>query len=276
MIKRGVWLIISACFTLAGCAGGGKEAPAASVAPAPLSPAPTDPTIYKSISAGMKAGKLVYEGPSVEFNYTRNGRQTTVGPDQNGIATITMNYGVDGVGTSSSLGAQLASSFSWNSGSEIYPLMSLDKPNSDKSSLIFSADGKAAIIIVNPNSKAHSFDYQVFGVWETGINASSGSMGAATFGSETNAAFVPTIGTASFIGTALGGSKDTVGNHYDTQADASLAVDFGDIIVALATSQGRVVGAVGKRGRGRIADTGDLVDNAVVVVRAHNFSPHQA
>lgn len=227
MVKAVVLLTVPACLMVAGCVGGGSNAPSAAVA-TPAAPSPADG--YQRVSDATKAGKLVYQGSSVEFSYTsNNGRVTGSGSDQTGQPTLTINYGSDGTENGGSIAGKLASVFV--TGNDKITALGTDKAN-----VVESADGKTIILLSDPKSKTNTFDYQVFGVWQTGVNSASGSIGAASFGSVTKVADVPATGSATFKGTALGGYNDAAGNQYGTIADATLSVDFGARTVGLATS----------------------------------------
>ena len=232
MVKAVVLLTVPVCLMVAGCVGGGggSKAPSAAVAPAaaPATPSPADG--YQRVSDATKAGKLVYQGSSVEFSYTsNNGLATGSGQDQTGQPTLTINYGSDGIETGGSISGKLASVLVTET--DTFTPLGIDKAN-----LVVSADGKTIILLSDPKSKTNTFDYQVFGVWQTGVNSASGNIGAASFGSVTKVADVPANGSATFRGTALGGYNDATGNQFGTIADASLAVDFGARNVRFATT----------------------------------------
>lgn len=78
------------------------------------------------------------------------------------------------------------------------------------------------------NHIALGWDYQTFGVWETGLDTSQGAFGAFSVGNPTSTSVVaiPGIDGATFIGKAAGGYVNTAGVGHAVLADLSVTANF--------------------------------------------------
>jgi hypothetical protein len=81
---------------------------------------------------------------------------------------------------------------------------------------------------------AYGWDYQAFGVWNTGTG--SGTIGAVTIGAETAGAAIPLSGTGSFVGVSGGWYADSSGIPYFTSSNMTASANFGARSIAFATS----------------------------------------
>ena len=87
-----------------------------------------------------------------------------------------------------------------------------------------SSSGEA--IISNPASTY--WDYQSFGVWETGLDTpSGGEYGAMSVGRTTADMDIPTTNSATFTGKVVGSYVDIAGQGHTALADLSVGVNWG-------------------------------------------------
>lgn len=98
-----------------------------------------------------------------------------------------------------------------------------------------SQDGsKFAVYPYSPTTLG--WDYQTFGVWETGRGTGNGTAGAVSVGSATLATNLPTSGTATFTGVAGGTYIDASGADYLTKSLVSLTTDFSARSIGFSTT----------------------------------------
>lgn len=81
-------------------------------------------------------------------------------------------------------------------------------------------------VISNPRSLA--WDYQSFGVWETGLDTTSGDYGAMSVGAPTTSPVlaIPGVDGATFTGKLVGSYVDSGGLGYTALADLTVIADF--------------------------------------------------
>jgi hypothetical protein len=93
--------------------------------------------------------------------------------------------------------------------------------------VIVAVNGAGTNIALAADPAAFGWNYQSFGVWETGMGTGSGSAGVMSAGAPTAGSAIPTSGTATFTG-ALGGIYvDASGNDFVTEAALTVNADFG-------------------------------------------------
>jgi hypothetical protein len=85
------------------------------------------------------------------------------------------------------------------------------------------------------NGPAMGWNYQTFGVWGSNSGANF-TAGAGSFGSATPGNAVPTIGSATFTGVAMGFYVDMAGATHATSADMAANVTFSSRSIAFSTS----------------------------------------
>ncbi len=84
--------------------------------------------------------------------------------------------------------------------------------------------GSNVALIANPFGLG--WDYQTFGVWETGRGTGSGTAGAMSAGATPAFLSIPTTGTATFLGNTGGIYVDPAGLDYLTAADLTVSVNW--------------------------------------------------
>jgi hypothetical protein len=81
-------------------------------------------------------------------------------------------------------------------------------------------------IIANKDHPDIDWQYQTFGVWETGRGEPTGTLGATSVGVPTAGSAVPTTGSATFTGLTGGIYVDPAGADYITAGEVNADVDF--------------------------------------------------
>lgn len=71
------------------------------------------------------------------------------------------------------------------------------------------------------------WDYQTFGIWETGLGTTSRKFGAMSVGAPTAGTAIPGTGTATFTGYATGSYVSTAGTGTTVFADLTVGANFG-------------------------------------------------
>ena len=89
-------------------------------------------------------------------------------------------------------------------------------------------------IMSNPRSLA--WDYQSFGVWESGLDTDHGYYGAVTLGARTADTAIPGSGTANFKGQVVGSYVTAGGLGNTVLATLNVGVDWGTRSLTLSTS----------------------------------------
>lgn len=80
------------------------------------------------------------------------------------------------------------------------------------------------------------WEYQTFGIWETGRGSASGVAGAVSAGVVTSGSSVPTSGSATFSGYSGGAYVTTAGADYLTRSTATLVTNFATRSIAFSTT----------------------------------------
>jgi len=108
----------------------------------------------------------------------------------------------------------------------------------------YDAAGTKFVIASDPLNSGNNWNYQTFGIWETGRGTGSGTAGAVSVGSATLGANIPTSGTATYAGHFGGASSDANGVDVITTGSASVAADFANRSLAFSTSGSKYVSPV--------------------------------
>ncbi|NOQ51247.1 MAG: hypothetical protein GQ578_03360 [Desulfuromonadaceae bacterium] len=217
MSKTFLPLTVACCLLLAllsGCGGGGGGGGAAA--------ATTTLASFIKWSSITPPDTITIEGISQDANYT------------------TLNNVVTGivdevVSTSSSATLEYA-----NDGS--LERVTIDTPHTDvtwdraSGDFLTVASGVVAVsdptgadvgIAIDALDPAINWEYQTFGIWETGRGTGSGTAGAITVGAPTTGSAIPVVGDATFTGIAAGFYVDAPGtNEYLTASVVTVDVDF--------------------------------------------------
>ena len=165
------------------------------------------------------------QGSSQEVPYTWDpvtevvtsyGAPTSFGP------TATADVTVDATGEFTSLDFTSAAgsrmSFSASAGDTLGMLMV------GVGAAINAAEDKLALYA---RSLELGWDYQTFGIWMTDDGAGGGVAGTFSLGALTPVSSIPTLGTATYLGSTMGHYVDPAGTENLAFADMTATVDFG-------------------------------------------------
>lgn len=106
------------------------------------------------------------------------------------------------------------------------------------SDFVIAENFASRAILSNPRSLA--WDYQSFGVWETGLDAGNGYYGAMSLGAPTAGTAIPGSGTADFSGKVVGSYVNDLGKGHTVLANLNVGVDWGTQSLNLSTSGTRM------------------------------------
>lgn len=224
-------LILAAC--AGGGGGGGSSSGGVTVTP------------FTSWSAVQPNSTVQATGDSTQVTYADNPSTGLVGtisaPTRNqGGASLTLSYGsslVNSVTANSGQGTVLT--FDKSAGDTIAPLNV--GPFAGDVNIAAKANGSAVGLFAEPcPSNPCGWNYQSYGIWINGIDASTGigngTTGAISVGSATPVSGMPATGTASFVGTAGGLYVSPSGGASFTIADMSANVNFGTRAIGFSTT----------------------------------------
>lgn len=211
---------------LAGCFGGSGGGSG------PLVPSPVG---FTSFSTMKPSATTRVDGIAQEVNYTYDGSTvTTVSGYQKSGGSIDAT--VDGDRSITGLKVNgPKTSRTWNAYNS---RVGYNGP------LIAGVSNDGSDLMVGMLPLNAGYEYQTYGVWQTGRGAGAGTAGAFSVGAQTDGMNVPTSGTATFRGNALGAVVDRDGQDYVAGSDATLSADFASRTVGFRTSNTGIVDPV--------------------------------
>ncbi len=215
--------------TLGGCGGGGGGGTITDIAP----PMPTTTTKTEN-------------GISQEADYTASGTVVTSVTDQ--IANKT--------GSSVSI--------TTNDADGVIQKVAITTPNGlvtwdtnngdmiDTSGAVIAVTNPSSLgVVINKDNPSVPWQYQTFGIWETGLDTNTGRIGSISVGESTTGSNIPLTGTVDFDGVSGGIYIDPVGKTYITASDLYARVDFGQRTIAMETvGTGKIDAVTGDIGSG--------------------------
>lgn len=211
---------------LSACGGGGGG-----------SVLPTQPAVVQTFTTWRtdlsgKSVQLKGEGKQVAYTYdTLNHNISSVGPTEDASATALFDFDAGGALSQLILASTATSTTTLTfTSSQIAPL-------SADPDFVIGANSSSRAIVSNPKSLA--WDYQSFGVWETGLNADNGSYGAVSLGAPTAGSAIPATGSANFAGKVVGSYVDGNGLGNTVLANLNVGVDWTNRSLNLSTTATR-------------------------------------
>jgi hypothetical protein len=209
---------------LTACGGGGGGGSSATLAP------------FVKFSSIAVPGAVQINGSSQQVDYTYNNgtRRITsisaVTPFTSG-ATYVGTYDSNGLTTKAALTSATGTPLTVDttSGGVISYLAAF--PNV---SVGISANRLDYVLSARP--QAYNWDYQTFGVWETGSSTGIGTVGAATIGAETPGSAIPVSGTGNFAGVSGGRYADSTGATTFVGSDMYATVNFATRSIGFSTT----------------------------------------
>lgn len=223
--KKAVAFLIVAS-TLSACGGGGGGGGSVPV---------TAFTTWRTDVAGKS---ILVNGDGKQVSYTYDLRSDLItqisDPPLDGAASALFTFDNASVLTGLLLTSAGTTVGSFRAGN-FYSLPLAADPNSD---FVAAENFSSRAIVSNPRSLA--WDYQSFGVWETGLDADSGNYGAMSLGAATAGTAIPVSGTADFSGKVVGNYVNNAGTGHTVLANLSVGVNWGTRLLILETSQTRM------------------------------------
>ena len=207
--------------TLSGCGGGGGGGTSTDIAPPVTPPVRTTSTITAN-------------GISQDATYTASDTAVTSVTDK-GVsktgASAALTYYDDDGSIQKIVIKTPYSSVTWDKtkGDTI--------DATDVAMVATDAAGAKIGVVVNATHPKVDWKYQTFGLWETGLDTGSGTVGAISVGAQTAASAIPTTGVATFIGISGGIYLNEAGTkNYITASALTAEVDFLGRTIDLSTT----------------------------------------
>ena len=209
---------------LTGCGGGGGGGGGSSSLDSFVKWSSIDPPTTVKVNGISQDAAYTAPGPSyVVTDITDNGVSST--------SSATIKYNEDGAIVFVTISTPFTS-VTWD---EVKGDI-IDSSAEAVTMLDFS--GSSIGILANAAHPSVGWEYQTFGVWETGRGTGSGTVGAITVGAPTTGAAIPTVAIATFEGVSSGTYLDATGtNDYITVSTLTANVNFEDREIFLSTSE---------------------------------------
>ncbi|WP_433988621.1 hypothetical protein SuNHUV7_21520 (plasmid) [Pseudoseohaeicola sp. NH-UV-7] len=210
-------------FLLTACGGGGgSDSGSGSIGD-------SDVYLFTSASALRANGTAVLSGSAETANYEVVNGSTTITNETSGSSTLNLEA-KNGATTKLALTAPAGNSsvnLQKANGDDLIKIGTLNswtKRNGDDTALF---EGQ--------------YEYQTFGVWQTGRNSGSGTIGSGSYGAATSNNRVPT-GSATYSGNSIGTTTDVSGKIVATTSTVTATTDFRDIDLLSTNTQAGIIG----------------------------------
>ncbi len=217
---------LSVVLTLSGCGGGGGSSAALTQ---------TTFTDWSSIS---KPTQVNLEGISTDVSYTAASRITSLNNKGTDLtATASIDYRTDN--TISKV------QFTTQNGTVTFDENGTDTIG-DTGNVIYGYNqaGSDFFLAADPLSSGVNWNYQTFGMWETGRGTGSGTAGGISVGAATAGSSIPTSGIATYTGFFGGARSDGIGNDYLTQGTVSVGADFANRSLSYSTAASKYISPI--------------------------------
>lgn len=93
-----------------------------------------------------------------------------------------------------------------------------------------SVDGASRGVFAN--QAAQGYEYQTYGAWLTGVGTGVGTVGAGSYGAQTDPATIPAGRTATYSGKALGVVRRSDAQVYTTESNVNVSTDFSTVNIS--------------------------------------------
>jgi len=177
-----------------------------------------------------KPSQVNLEGLSVDFSYTAGSKVSTItdkGVDS--TTTASVNYRTND--TISKI------SFTSQNGTVTFNEDGTDTIGDTGTTVYgYNQAGSNFLLAANPLNSSVDWNYQTFGIWETGRGTGSGTAGGISVGAATDGSSIPTSGTATYSGYFGGALVDYDGDDFITRGRVSLGADFTNRTLTFATT----------------------------------------
>ena len=196
-------------------------------------------TVFADWSSITKTIQVDLEGISTDVSYTAN--------DYN-IATLT-NKGTD-LTTTASVKYETNNTISKISVTTQNGTVTFDEDNGDTIGTTgttiygYNESGSDFFLAADPLNSSVNWNYQTFGIWETGRGTGLGTAGGISVGTITTGSNIPASGTATYTGYYGGAFSDRDGDDFLTRGTVSVSTDFGERTLGFQTSGDEFVSPV--------------------------------
>jgi hypothetical protein len=214
--KRTTFLFLTASLMLSACGGGGGGT-------ATPTPPPVIVTPFTSWSAVQPGSTVKADGLGQEAIYSYSGSAIT----DIGTPSVSENYGaLLTFNTAPELTRLVLITPTTTKSFDAFAGLDLDSNPGTDFLIATSRNSQGVItskaVISNPLSQ--QWDFQSFGVWETGVDTNTGTLGVTSIGAPSPAEAIPRADGATFTGKVVGSYVNSAGQGHTVLAD--LAVDF--------------------------------------------------
>jgi hypothetical protein len=235
------WRLIAAApimLFLAACGGGGSgggvnSTPAPTPSPSPTpTPTPT-PTPFTSWQAAPSNGNVALSGSTIEASYTSaQFSSTTYSTAIKGNTTLNVTTSAGKLTGAKAEGSLSTVTFVEGDGSTLNYLAF--RPSVIQLS---SANNQSKLLAADPSQS--SYNYMTYGAWITGLTTGSGYVASYMAGAPTAGGSVPTSGTATYKGTAIGVYTYGQGSVDLVTSVANISANFTNRSLSLSLSDTR-------------------------------------
>ena len=216
---------LSVVLTLSGCGGGGGG-----------SSSSLTQITFSDWNSITKPSQVNLEGISTDASYSTDAGITKV--------TSVTNHGVDSTATASvdyrTDNTISKISFATNNGTVTFNENGTDTIG-DTGNIVYGYDaaGTKFVIASDPLYSGNNWNYQTFGIWETGRGTGSGTAGAISVGAATAGSSIPTSGSATYSGDFGGAAVLANGADWITTGTATAVADFANRSLAFSTTNSK-------------------------------------
>jgi len=228
--KLGLLLASTAVLTLSSCGGGGGG-----------SSSSLTQITFSDWNSITKPSQVNLEGIATDVSYSTDAGVTKI--------TSVTNHGVDSTATASidyrSDNTISKINFVTNNANVTFNENGTDTIG-DSGNVVYGYDaaGTKFVIASDPLNAGNNWNYQTFGIWETGRGTGSGTAGAISVGVATAGSSIPTSGSATYSGHFGGASSDVNGVDVITTGGASVVADFANRSLAFSTTGSKYVSPI--------------------------------
>ena len=231
-IKHSIFLWVA---LLSACAGGGGSSSTTTTT--------TDSTTYTKLLSATANTSTSYSAYSLEdtsVTLNSSGVVTTDAPSTPALksdGSLAVAYNSSGVLNQLTITANATTTFSTTSSATFgVQVGSVDSHVAAvyNSNVLSSATAIAIYPVIKDMTTA--WEYQTFGAWETGRTTTSATVGAASVGSATSYAGIPTTGTGTYSGVSGGVYVDSSGGVNFTKSTVTLTTDYANKSIAFVTA----------------------------------------
>jgi hypothetical protein len=217
LFRSGVMLAAgAAALSLGACASDGASGGGGGT------PTPPPPPGFTSWSDVHPPATVTVQGIAQEVTFTAGGGGPSISPPS-GVLNGTYVETIDAGGAASSISiadGNRTVAFSKSNGDSVLDI------NKAGQNLLTGLNKSQTDFLVTPEPSSQGWNYQTYGVWETGGGTASGSAGAFSVGVQTAGSAIPTTGNASFTGIVTGIYIDSTGTDHLLGAPLTVNVDF--------------------------------------------------